>query len=280
MIILFICITLFVAVGLAALAAFIWTRAAEARNGRAVASRLCDEAGGEPFDPIEIASLPEPVQRFFTHAIAPGTPLRTAATIEMHGGFRMAQDKPWFALKAWQRIAGHRGFVWKAQVRRRRAVFHGTDYLVAGERAGMRIWLWGLVPVVCASGPDIARSSIGRLASEMLWTPAALLPRFGVQWEVPAENVISAHFSIAGEDIALHLRCEESGAAAALWLDRWRADKEGGPPAYVPFGAAIKAYGAFDGYTVPVQLEGGWGWGTQEYVPFVRYVVDTVRFEK
>ncbi|MFP4501604.1 MAG: DUF6544 family protein [Candidatus Hydrogenedentota bacterium] len=227
------------------------------------------------FDRAEIASLGAPVQRFFTHAMAPGTTLYTAAAIQLHGAFRMAEDKPWFVLDARQRIAAFRGFVWQAKVRRRVLAFDGADYLIAGECAGLRIWLWAMLPVVHASGPDIQRSAVGRLASEMLWTPAALLPRFGVRWECAGNNVIVARFTIAGEDICLSLRCDAAGAVTALWLDRWRVDMPGREPGYAVFGADINAYTTCAGYTVPSRMEGGWDYNTAQYAPFVRYEVET-----
>jgi hypothetical protein len=37
------------------------------------------------FDPAMVAGLPEPAQRFFKFAIAPGTPLLPVAEIDMGG---------------------------------------------------------------------------------------------------------------------------------------------------------------------------------------------------
>ncbi|MCO4321102.1 DUF6544 family protein [Aliidiomarina quisquiliarum] len=42
-----------------------------------------------------VNDLPEPAQRFFNFAIAPGTPLYTVAEIDMEGQFSLgSQEKP------------------------------------------------------------------------------------------------------------------------------------------------------------------------------------------
>ncbi len=68
------------------LAAWAW-RARDERE----AQRAWDElatAGGRnpiPFGPEMVANLPNPARRYFTFAIAPGTPLRMVAEIDMTG---------------------------------------------------------------------------------------------------------------------------------------------------------------------------------------------------
>jgi hypothetical protein len=47
------------------------------------------------FDASMTAALPQPAQRFFRFAIAPGTPLHTVAEIAMEGEFSLGnKDKP------------------------------------------------------------------------------------------------------------------------------------------------------------------------------------------
>ncbi len=46
-----------------------------------------------------VAGLPNSVQRYFLHAIAPGTPLASSVTLEMSGSFRLGEDKPWVPMQ-------------------------------------------------------------------------------------------------------------------------------------------------------------------------------------
>lgn len=78
-----------------------------------------------------------------------------------------------------QVLAPHQGFHWSARVA---GVIGGFDQCLDG-RGQLRWKLLGLVPVMRADGPDVARSAVGRAAGEAMWLPTTLLPRFGVEWE-------------------------------------------------------------------------------------------------
>jgi hypothetical protein len=49
---------------------------------RALASRALDQ----PFSPVEVDGLPEPVKRYLAASISPGTPIATAATMRAEDG--------------------------------------------------------------------------------------------------------------------------------------------------------------------------------------------------
>lgn len=167
-----------------------------------------------------VASLPSPVQRYFLHAITPGTPLASAVTLEMSGSFRLGQDKPWVPMQAKQRISLLKGFVWQATVGRGLSQFVGADYYIKGT-GRMRFSLWGLVPLVNAHTHDIARSSLGRLAGEFVWLPSALLPQQGVIWQAIDERTVQASFVIDDEPVTLTLIVDSDGKVLQLSLPRW-----------------------------------------------------------
>ena len=57
-----------------------------------------------------IAGFPAPVQRYFLHAIALGTPLVTSIKLKMQGQLRISPDQPWLPMQA-QEILTSKGFV-------------------------------------------------------------------------------------------------------------------------------------------------------------------------
>jgi hypothetical protein len=63
------------------------------------------------FDAAATVGLPEPVRRWLGHAIAPGTPLRSAVELHMHGEIRLGA---WRRFTAVQRLTLEGGFVWAA----------------------------------------------------------------------------------------------------------------------------------------------------------------------
>lgn len=87
---------------------------------------------------------------------------------------------------------------------------------------GLLDWrLLGLLRVAHEEGPDVARSAAGRAAGEAIWLPTTLLPHFGVRWEAPDEDRLTARLSVHGLDTVLHLRPDDHGHLASVHFDRW-----------------------------------------------------------
>lgn len=225
-----------------------------------------------------VAGLPNPVQRYFLHAIAPGTPLASSVTLEMSGSFRLGEDKPWVPMQAKQRISLLKGFVWQATVGRGLSQFVGADYYIKGT-GRMRFSLWGLVPLVNAHTHDIARSSLGRLAGEFVWLPSALLPQQGVIWQAIDEKTVQANFVIDDEPVTLTLIVDADGKLLKLSLPRWGDTTEDGSWDYIPFGVEFQAEQQFGGFTIPSQMNAGWWFGTERYLEFFRATIAKAEFE-
>lgn len=240
--------------------------------------QLADLPTEHVFTEDMVASLPSPVQRYFLHAITPGTPLASAVTLEMSGSFRLGQDKPWVPMQAKQRISLLKGFVWQATVGRGLSQFMGADYYIKGT-GRMRFSLWGLVPLVNAHTHDIARSSIGRLAGEFVWLPSALLPQQGVIWQAIDERTVQASFVIDDEPVTLRLIVDADGKVLQLSLPRWGDATEDGSWNYIPFGVEFQAEQQFGGFTIPSQMNAGWWFGTERYLEFFRATIAKAEFE-
>ncbi len=203
------------------------------------------------FDPAELEGLPEPVRRYFIASIAPGTPIATAATLDMRGKIRIRR---WLPFRGEEVLAPHRGFVWRA---RAAGVISGHDAFADG--LGEMQWkLLGLATVMTATGTDIAKSGAGRCGGEGLWLPTALLPRFGVQWSAVDDDHIVANFHVDTTPIELHCRTDRSGNVTSVVFDRWGDPDNSGTFAWHPFGGDITRQQTFNGLTIP--SAGTWGW--------------------
>ena len=112
-------------------------------------------SGAGPFELSRVAALPPGAQRYLRHAIAAGTPMASAVRLTMHGEIKLKQ---WNAFKAEEVIHWGRGFMWRATVRMGWAFMRGGDSFVDGTGA-MRWRLFGVIPVVSASGSDVTRSA-------------------------------------------------------------------------------------------------------------------------
>ncbi|PIG93732.1 DUF6544 family protein [Gloeocapsopsis sp. IPPAS B-1203] len=213
-----------------------------------------------------IATLPTPVQRYFLHAITPGTPLATSVRLQMSGSLRMGQDQPWLPMRA-KEIISVKGFVWQATIGRGLLQFKGADSCANGT-GRVQFALWGLLPIVNASNPNITRSSIGRLVAEYIWLPSALLPQNRVSWQAIDENTIQASLKVDSEPVTLTLTIDAEGKLIKLSFLRWSDLTKDTDWTYIPIGGEFLAERNFNGYTIPSQVTLGYNFGTQYFESF------------
>jgi hypothetical protein len=231
-------------------------------------------AGAKPsnefFDPASVAGLPEIAQRYFHHAIAPGTPLKSTIELQMHGTFLLGDknNHQTYAMSARQILRPPSDFVWIPQMKSGLMRISGSDALVGGK-AWSRFWLLGLVPVANAhNSPDVARSAAFRSAMESIWVPPSLLPGSGVLWEQTSADTARVRIQRIDPEIVLELTLALDGAVQKIVGQRW----SNGNPKRVfqlqPFGGTVMAERIFAGYTIPSSLEVGNHFGTGAYLPF------------
>lgn len=221
------------------------------------------------FSPKLVADLPEPVQRYFLHAIQQDTPLASSVQVKMHGLIRLKQQ--WMPMQAME-ILTTEGFLWRATVGTGLVRFLVADRYI--NRSGqVHVMLWGAIPIVKQQDFNITRASIGRLAIEYIWLPSALLPQRGVQWQASADNIITASFKIDAEPITLTFVIDLNGRLLKVMMPRWGEDKLEKKFVYLPYGATFSEETTFEGYTVPSQIGVGWGFGTERYEETFRATV-------
>ena len=135
------------------------------------------------FTDAEVEGLPPAVQRYLRASVAQGTPLAQAAHIRMRGSIRLGRR--WLPFRAEEVLAPHAGFVWSAAVM---GGIRGHDAYADGD-GRMRWRLFGVVPVMSATGPNVSLSAAGRAAAEACWVPTTLLARFGVSWTAEGDDL-------------------------------------------------------------------------------------------
>lgn len=133
------------------------------------------------FDPAMTDQLPDPVRRWLLQAIRPGAPLSTPVRMHQHGRINI---RGWRTFRA-QQVISHGGidgggYLWACSTRFFGLPVQGYDRLVSG-RGDMVYRLLDRLTVVDESGPDLVRSAVGRLLSELCWVPAAALGA-GIRW--------------------------------------------------------------------------------------------------
>ena len=236
------------------------------------AERLRVQADTGGFDTADVEQCDEPVRRYFQAAIAPRTPLARAARLRMRGSIKLANH--WVPFRADELLAPLHGYHWPATVAG--GLLRGSDDYVDGQ-ATMRWKLLGLVPLIRASGPDMARSAIGRATAEGIWLPTALLPRYGVTWHAEDDEHLVAQLRVAGEHVTLHVSVDADGQVVSGHVDRWSDPDGSGAFGWCPFGVEATATRTFPcGITLPAEGTGGWFHGTERWPAgeFMRYSID------
>jgi hypothetical protein len=204
------------------------------------------------FTPNMVADQPEPVRRYFLHAIAPGTALANSVHLPMQGTMRLAPGQDWMPVQA-EELLSRQGFVWKAVAGKGLFQMRGADYYTQNN-GEMRFSLLGLIPIVQARNPDVMRSAIGRWAGEFFWLPSALLPQRGVSWRVLDQNTIQASLKADGVPITLTFVIDGEGRLRQASILRWGDQTEDKHYAEIPFGGHFQAEQTFNGYTIPTQM--------------------------
>lgn len=241
--------------------------------------------GGEPlnrFEPGEISALPEIAQRYFRHAIAPGTPLYTVVELEMEGIFLLGDKQKFqtYAMSARQALRPPDQFVWIPNMRSGAMTISGSDALIEGE-AWTRYWLAGLVPVAQErTTPDLVRSAQFRAAVEgALWLPASMLPGDGVQWEQVGASEARVTLRRFQPEIVLHLTIDQTGRVTEVVGERWSNANPAKLFRLQPFGGTMLAEGSFQGLTIPTQVAVGNHYGTEDYLPFFQVRITKADFK-
>lgn len=246
----------------------------DARTAADLAHGLAHAPRGEPFDPAVLDRLPEPARRYLAAALARGSRPARSVRLVMTGRFFLGAE--WRPLAATERLSAD-GLVWRADVKAGGLPIRVYDTL-GPDGAALRAWGLALVPLARADGPDVTRSAAGRLAAEMIWLPSALLPGPGVAWEAVDADTARVRLTVAGTALAVDLRVDPRGLPVAVAMMRWGDPDGDGVFGEVPFGAELSGPRAFDGHTIPTRIRAGWGFGTDDFAPFMEAEVTEADF--
>jgi hypothetical protein len=234
--------------------------------------------GPAVYDPAMVDGLPEPAQRFFNFTIEPGTPLHPVVEIEMEGELSLGtRERPNYRpMRARQLLAAPHGFIWSLRWNGVR----GSDGALP-DRSWTRFWLFGLLPVVRASGLDHQRSSFGRLiADSTFWAPASVLPGKYVSWEALGPDSARAIARYGDFEQAIDLHVDQTGQPERIVFQRWSNANPERRHRLQAFGGDFSDFESFEGYRLPTTVVAGNHYGSDDYFPFFKAKVTRVRFPR
>ncbi|MHA6731662.1 DUF6544 family protein [Devosia sp. A369] len=224
------------------------------------------------------SELPEIAQRYFTHAIALGTPLHKTVLLQMQGTFLLGNKASFqsYDMTARQILAPPTEFIWIPSMQLGVMQISGSDALVEGT-GWTRFWINGLVPVVkLQATPNLNRSALTRAAMEAIWVPASLLPSNGVTWEQIGPNTARLAFKTGIEPVDMTLGPD--GRVLEVVTMRWSDANPEKIFRLQPFGGTMEAESTFEGFTIPSVVKVGNHFGTDEYLPFFQAQITAAEY--
>ncbi|MEM7050723.1 MAG: DUF6544 family protein [Acidobacteriota bacterium] len=228
------------------------------------------------FDSAMVDGLPAAARRYFSYSIQPGTPLVSAVELEMEGEIGLGtRDKPGYRpMRARQILAPPHGLVWRV----RSGSIAGSDG-ASTSQSWTRFWLFGVLPVVRAGGnADHRRAAFGRVVAEAaFWAPASLLPGPHVTWHGVDEATARAEVRFGGLAQVVEVTVDDSGEPRQVVIERWSNANRDKVYRLQPFGGVPSRFRDCEGYRLPTRVEGGNFFGTEDYFPFFKATVTTLR---
>jgi hypothetical protein len=160
------------------------------------------------------ADLPPLVARYVERNVPPCLGL---ASVRLTQGGEM-QLKPglWLPFRAEQEIAVDRvEFAWRATFRPVPFVsLRVRDWYRAGA-AGLEVRLWGLLRVVHARGPQVARGEAIRYLVELPLASQAMAINAALKWRTVDESTVEVATLVSGERVVVLLHFDASGDIVA-----------------------------------------------------------------
>jgi hypothetical protein len=221
------------------------------------------------FRPDMLRDLPAPAAAYLTHAMAHGVLLPHSVRMTMHGHIKLGA---WLPFTAEEVIEDNTRFRWSARVAG--GLFTGSDEL-SGPLAASRFRLFGQIPVITQSGPDVYQSALGRfLAEQAIWMPGNLLPDRGTHWHVDKDGHAVAMIPHHGGYGRVTLSADIDGRLRDVSIIRWGRDA--GHFGWIPFGMVADQERTFGDYTIPSAGRVGWWYGTKRWRAgeFFRFTID------
>jgi hypothetical protein len=208
------------------------------------------------FDPAHLDDVPAPAHRWLARAIAPGTPLHRRVELTMEGEIRLGDR--WQPFHAHQTHVPGERFRWSATAGRFPARINGFDRYEYGV-GEMRWKLYGVIPVLTATGPDVTRSAAGRLAGESLLLPTAMVGAPWVTWRSVDDEQAVAEVRIGSETIPVTVHVAPDGRLLRCHQSRW-GQVDGKPYGMRTFGVTFDGEWTRHGVSLARRITAGWGW--------------------
>ncbi len=174
----------------------------------------------QTFNYNQLLALPEPVQRYFKHALKDGQPYISYVNLTHDGQFKTGQNKDWVNIKGEQYFTTQNpGFIWKGTT----SLFTARDMYIA-DKGRLVVSLLSLINVVDGKGEKYNEGELQRWLSESVWFPTNLLPGGNVKWSVIDANSAKLSFNYKNISFFHLVTFNEIGEIVEMETERYMTD--------------------------------------------------------
>jgi hypothetical protein len=235
-----------------------WSLRAEYR--RAVGERLADAETASPVvTEDDLATLPEPVQRYVRRAGAVGRPRATHLRARWTGRIRGSPDEPWMPFTAEQVNViddPARFFMMGA---RRSGLPVDVLHVFRDAAASMRVRLLSVVSMVDADGPELTRAETVTLLNDLSILAPGALTDPAVRWEAIDGRSARAAYTVGPNTVSAVLHFDELGDLVDFVSDdRSAASSDGRALVRQRWSTPLSDYRTFGPWRVAGRGEGRW----------------------
>lgn len=231
------------------------------------ASRVITEAN--------LATLPEPVQRWLRWAQVVGKPIPTTIHLKQTGRFKLSETGGWMPFTAEETYTTDPpGFVWKTSMQMFPLVsIIGRDQYVDGH-GSIQMRVLGIVPVADAAGPAMDQGALLRYLNETIWFPAAALTPY-ITWDATDATSARATMSHGGVTASATFIFDEQGRPVDMLAER----QDLGSGQLQTWSTPLTAHGEFENIRVPVAGTALWRREGGDF-PYIELLVTGIQYDR
>ena len=183
--------------------------------------------------------------------------VRSAVRFTQVGEMQLKPGR-WLPFRAEQEMAVDRvEFAWCANFRAAPLIsMRVRDWYRFGV-GGLDVRLWGVVPIVRASGEQFARGEAMRYLAELAWAPHAMVANPALEWREVDESTVEVATRIARERVAVRLHFDAAGDIVGMSTDA-RPRMVGKQDVDTPWSGVFGEYREFNGVRLPTIGEVSW----------------------
>lgn len=123
------------------------------------------------------------------------------------------------------------------------------------------------------------RAAFGRFITEaVFWTPAALLPSPFSTWEQVDKDTAKVNVIYGGVSQSVTIQIASNGQPLKIEFPRWSDANPKRTYQLQPFGGTLEDFREVQGYRIPFRVEAGNMFGTNDYFPFYKATIKSVKF--